>query len=172
MRDWPAADRIETDRLTLEPLRAEHAAEMAPMLDDAALHRYIGGSPASPAELARRYRLQAAGRSPDGNQGWLNWVVRDRASGAPVGTVQATLTGDAGRLQAEVAWVVGTAYHGRGYAAEAAAGMVAWLRDRDVRRLVAHVHPEHRASRRVAERLGLAPTGELVDGEMRWAAGG
>ena len=160
---------IETDRLTLEPLRVAHAAEMAPVLDDVALHRYIGGRPASADQLRERYRRQAAGRSPDGTEGWLNWVVRDRASGAPVGTVQATVGTDGDRLRAELAWVVATVHQRRGYAAEAAAGMADWLRGRGVEHFVAHVHPAHRASQRVAERLGLTATGVLVDGEVRWA---
>lgn len=175
MREWPAAEVIETARLTLEPLRVEHAAEMAPALDDVALHRFTGGRPASVEQLWQRYRQQAAGRSPDGTEGWLNWVVRHRASGAPIGTVQATVSpaGDrAGdRPQAQLAWVIATAHQGQGYAGEAAAGMADWLRGRGVRRLLAHVHPEHRASERVAERLGLVPTDVEVEGETRWASG-
>jgi hypothetical protein len=31
------------------------------------------------------------------------------------------------------------------------------------------MHPEHQASMRVAEHLGLAPTEVVVDGEVRWA---
>ncbi len=38
-----------------------------------------------------------------------------------------------------------------------------------MRRLVADVHPEHTASQRVAQAIGLAPTDEVVDGEVRWA---
>jgi len=37
-----------------------------------------------------------------------------------------------------------------------------------VDRLVAHIHPDHLASARVAERLGLAPTDAVQDGEVRW----
>jgi hypothetical protein len=60
--EWPAADVIETARLSLEPLRADHAAEMAPLLDDDVLHRYIGGRPATRSELRDRYRRQSAER--------------------------------------------------------------------------------------------------------------
>lgn len=164
MRKWPAAEVIETARLTLEPLRVEHAEEMAPALGDPALHEFIGGEPATVEELRERYRRQVVGHSPDGTEGWLNWVVRHRASGAPVGTVQATLTGDG----AEVAWVIATTHQRRGYAGEAATAMAEWLRRRGVRVLTAYVHPEHRASARVAERLGLAATEQQVDGEVRW----
>jgi RimJ/RimL family protein N-acetyltransferase len=168
---WPAAEVIETDRLVLEPLRVEHAVEMAPVLDDIALHRYIGGRPASVRELSERYRRLAVGRSPDGTEGWLNWVIRCRASGEPAGTVQATVSRDGLRRQAELAWVVATPCQRLGYAAEAAAGMAGWLRARGIPLLVAYVHPEHRASARVAERLGLIPTDVVVEGETRWTTG-
>jgi RimJ/RimL family protein N-acetyltransferase len=167
--EWPAADVIETARLSLEPLRADHAAEMAPLLDDDALHRYIGGRPATRSELRDRYRRQSAGRSPDGQEGWLNWVVRHRASGTAVGIVQATLRRDGERFTAELGWVIASRYQRRGCAGEAAIGMAAWLGHQGVQRLVAHVHPKHQASIRVAERLGLAPTEVVVDGEVRWA---
>jgi RimJ/RimL family protein N-acetyltransferase len=64
--------------------------------------------------------------------------------------------------------VVGVRYQGRGYAAEAARALVGWLADHDVRGLVAHIHPGHAASARVAERAGLQPTGDRVDGEVVW----
>ena len=166
---WPAADVIETARLSLEPLRADHAAEMAPLLDDETLHRYIGGRPATRDELYARYRRQSAGRSQDGQEGWLNWVVRHRASGAAVGFVQATLRRDGEHVIAELAWVIASRYQRQGCAGEAAIGMATWLGRQGVHRLVAHVHPEHQASMRVAERLGLASTNVIVDGEVRWA---
>jgi len=165
---WPAADVIDTARLRLEPLRADHAAEMAPLLDDDDLHTYIGGHPATLDELRARYQRQSAGHSPTGHQGWLNWVVRHRGSGAAVGTVQATISRDAERLSADLAWVIATEHQRQGYASEAAAGMAAWLRHHGVQTLTAHIHPEHQASIRVAERLGLTTTGTLTNGEIRW----
>jgi RimJ/RimL family protein N-acetyltransferase len=165
---WPIAEAVETARLTLEPLRSEHATELAPLLDDASLHGYIGGHPATPDELSARYARQSVGRSPDGEEGWLNWIVRHRASGAAVGTVQATLSRDGQRLSADLAWVIATRHQRRGYASEAAAGVAGWLDRHGTRLLTAHVHPDHRASIRVAERLGLTPTDVVVDGEIRW----
>ncbi len=169
-RKWPTPDVIGTRRLVLEPLRADHAGEMAPLLNDDDLHVYTGGHPATLDELCARYRRQSVGRSPDGDQGWLNWVVRHRASGAAVGTVQATIWRDVERVSAELAWVVATRHQRQGYAGEAAVGMAAWLRQHGVHVLTAHVHPQHRASIRVAERLGLTATGTVVDGETRWTS--
>jgi len=49
MADRP---RLEGDRLVLEPLRVEHAQEMAVVLDDMALHTFTSGEPAKFREKA------------------------------------------------------------------------------------------------------------------------
>lgn len=166
--DWPAAPALGGRQVRLEPLRVEHAQEMAPLLDDPNLHTFIGGAPANLLELQQRYRRQVSGRAPDGSQVWLNWVVRRLNDGRAIGTVQATVAEEAGELVAEVAWVVATAQQGRGYAREAAQVMVAWLRQQGAGRVVAHVHPQHDASAAVARAVGLTPSGRVVDGEARW----
>jgi RimJ/RimL family protein N-acetyltransferase len=169
--DWqPDAPTLLGLRVSLEPLRAEHAREMAPLLDDPDLHVFIGGRPAGVAELQERYRRQAAGHSPDGAERWLNWVVRRRDDGRAVGTVQATVADEAGELTAAVAWVVATPYQGRGYAREAAGVMVDWLRRSGVARVVAYIHPRHEASAAIARAVDLLPTETVVDGEIRWEA--
>jgi RimJ/RimL family protein N-acetyltransferase len=160
------AEPIETPRLLLEPLRPEHAAEMAPLLADPALYRFTGGEPPSAPELAERYARQARGRSADGRHLWLNWIVREREDGVAAGYVQATVDAESGA--AEVAWVLGTAFQGHGYAREAAGAMVAWLRERGAA-VSAYVHPDHGASQAVARAVGLEPTAIVRDGEVRWA---
>jgi RimJ/RimL family protein N-acetyltransferase len=155
-------------RLDLEPVQVDHAEEMGPLLDDVRLHTFTGGRPATVPELRERYRRQAARRSPDGSQRWLNWVARRREDGQAVGTVQATVTQHEHGLTAEVAWVVASTHQGHGYAREAAGTMVAWLRAQGVSRIVAHVHPGHGASQGVARAIGLTATGTVVDGEVRW----
>jgi RimJ/RimL family protein N-acetyltransferase len=166
---WPAAQPLRTDRLDLEPLRVGHAGEMVGVLADPALYAWTGGAPPTAGQLRERYARQAPGRSPDGRQGWLNWVLRLRDTGAAAGTVQATLAREDGATVAELAWVVGTAAQRRGYAREAASAVAAWLRGLGVDRLVAHVHPEHAASAAVARHLGMRATGVVVDGETRWS---
>lgn len=167
---WPAPTPIETRRLVLEPLRIEHAEEMVAVLDDRALYEFAGGDPPRLAELRARYVRQVAGHSPDGAQGWLNWVMRHRSQRVPVGSVQATLTSENGQLAATMAWTVGIAHQRRGYATEAATAMVRWLRHQGVVTFAAHVRPGHDASIGVARRLGLVATGVIVDGEAEWAA--
>ncbi|MER5871935.1 GNAT family N-acetyltransferase [Streptomyces sp. NPDC002044] len=147
------------------PLLPAHAAEMASVLADPALHAFTGGAPLGPDALRARYERLAAG-SPDASAVWLNWVLRLRTERCLVGTVQATVT--PARDVAELAWVVGTPWQGRGLAAAAARALAAWLRDVPVGRLVAHVHPGHTASAAVAAACGLRPTPYRQDGEVRW----
>lgn len=159
--------RLETGRLVLEPLRSEHADELAPVFADASLYRFIGGEPPTAEELRARIARQAGGRSPDAAQRWCNWVVRERAGGEAVGTMQATVSGETDPI-AELAWVIGAAHQGRGLATEAARLIIDWLRGQGVSRLWAHIHPGHDASMAVARSLGLRPTEVIVDGEVRW----
>jgi RimJ/RimL family protein N-acetyltransferase len=159
---------LTTERLGLEPLRVDHPDEMAILLDDNGLHTFTGGQPATSEELRDRYTRQIVGLSSDGTQRWHNWVAREHASAAAVGFVQATVEDHDGKSVAEVAWVIGTAYQGRGYAGEAAAAMTAWLRRQGVEVVIAHIHPQHEASMAVARALGLHPTRTIVDGEVRW----
>jgi RimJ/RimL family protein N-acetyltransferase len=165
---WPRAEALTTRRLALEPLRPDHARELAPVLADPALHAFTAGQPADEHELRARFTRQAAGQSPDGTQGWLNWVARDRATHAPVGTVQATITDDDEARTAALAWVVATSRQGEGLATEAARAAQHWLRGRGVTRFVADTHPDHGASAAVARHLGLAATDERRGGEVRW----
>ena len=99
----------------MEPLRVEHAVELMPVLDDSSLHTFVGGEPADLAQLRARYARQVVGRSPDGSQCWLNWLVRGEDAEA-LGLIQATVSEDEDELIAEVAWVIGTAHQRRGYA--------------------------------------------------------
>ncbi|MFD8544739.1 GNAT family N-acetyltransferase [Streptomyces sp. NPDC059649] len=162
-----AAKAISTRRLDLLPLHVEHAEEMAAVLSDPALHAFTGGAPDTPQALRSRYQRMTAG-SPDPAVRWLNWVIRLRDESCLTGTVQATVSPSGHGPIAEIAWVVGTPWQGRGIATEAARGLVGWLSRQPVHIVIAHIHPEHRASAAVATAAGLTPTDEWHDGEIRW----
>lgn len=154
---------ISTENLELAPLLEADSAKMAEVLGDERLHEFTGGSPADPGELRDRFRRLAAG-SGRAEQLWLNWIVRLRATGQAVGTVQATVTGGT----AAIAWVIGVPWQGNGIGSEAAAGLVGWLADRGATAVTACIHPAHHASQRVARRAGLTPTDTEIDGERVW----
>ncbi|UUU36841.1 GNAT family N-acetyltransferase [Streptomyces sp. CA-210063] len=117
--------------------------------------------------LRSRYQRMTAG-SPDPAVSWLNWVIRLRDEACLTGTVQATISSCGHGPLAEIAWVMGTSWQGRGIATEAARGLVDWLSQQSVQTVIAHIHPEHQASAAVATAAGLTPTNEWHEGEIRW----
>jgi RimJ/RimL family protein N-acetyltransferase len=158
---------IQTARLELVPLQASDADEMVGVLADPALYSFTGDAPPDLGTLRDRYERQAAGRSTDGTQQWLNWIARLRDSGAAIGFAQATVR--ASPAQAEVAWLIGVPWQGRGFASEAASAVVEWLASAGVREIEAHIHPDHLASQAVARRAGLISAGTIdADGEQVW----
>ncbi|MEV7678140.1 GNAT family N-acetyltransferase [Streptomyces sp. NPDC088341] len=163
-----AAQVISTSRLGLLPLHVEHAEEMAAVLSDPALRTFIGGTPDTPQALRSRYQRMTAG-SPYPAVSWLNWVIRLRDEYCLTGTVQATVSPSGHGHIAEIAWVVGTPWQGRGIATEAARGLLDWLSRQPVHTIIAHIHPDHRASAAVATAVGLTPTAEWHEGEIRWS---
>jgi RimJ/RimL family protein N-acetyltransferase len=153
---------IATDRLTMLPLKVEYAAAMAKVLADPSLYVFTGGEPPTVEGLQARYARQLEGPGREDEQ-WLNWVIQHGDD--LIGYVQATITSGT----AEIAWVIGTAWQGRGYAKEAAQGLVTWLQEQQFDRIIAHVHPDHTASAAVAAAVGLSRTDVLEDGEFLWS---
>jgi RimJ/RimL family protein N-acetyltransferase len=160
------ATRIRTDRVVLTALAVDDAAEMVQVLGDRALYAFTGGEPPTLADLTLRYERQVAGTGRR-DETWHNWIVRVPPDDVAIGYVQATVTG----TDADIAWVIGTHWQGQGLASDAARAMVGWLRARGTTRVTAHIHREHRASERVATKVGLALTDQVDDdGERVWAA--
>jgi RimJ/RimL family protein N-acetyltransferase len=157
-----ATEWLRSERLDLCPLDARDADEMVAVLDDVALYAFTGGEPPTRVELEARYRAQVAGSGRIGET-WRNWIVRrDKVA---IGFVQATVVAET----ADIAWLIGTEWQGRGLAKEATRAMCDWLRTVGVDTFVAHIHPEHVASAAVAAAAGLMTTGELdADGEQVW----
>jgi len=81
------------------------------------------------------------------------WVVEQKESGAFIGIVG--FSEPEGWPGLELAWTLARPYWGQGYATEAAREALAyaftiWKRER----VISLIHPENRASIRVAERIG------------------
>lgn len=139
---------------------------MATVLADQSLYEFTGGRPLTVGELASRYQLQTAGPGTPG-EAWCNWIIRVGTQERAVGFVQATVVGDL----ADLAWVLGVLEHGRGFATEAVMAVRDWLAENKVRQIEAHIHPRHEASQAVAQRIGMARTGDCDDeDEEIWAA--
>ncbi|GAA3984510.1 GNAT family N-acetyltransferase [Thermobifida alba] len=160
------AEPIRTQRLRLDPLRVDDAAELAGALADPALYRFLGGRAPDEEQLRRRYADLVEGSDEPGVS-WCTWTVRELDGGRAVGMVQAVTGPDVGGLRAVISWMVGTAWQRRGYAVEAAQALVEWLRRRGVRTVTAHIDPRNTASAAVARSLGLVRGGDH-HGEEVW----
>jgi GNAT superfamily N-acetyltransferase len=128
---------VAARNVVLEPRLAEHAGEMFVVLGDPAIYEHENEPPASAEWLRARFARLESRRSPDGEQLWLNWVVR---------------------LRAAIAYVLASKYWGRGLAAEACQAMIAELAERyGVRTVYAVFKRRNVRSARLLERLGFAP---------------
>ena len=155
---------LETLRLQLSPVKVADAGEMSRVLSDPALYAFTGGGPESEAELAKRYARWVAGATQPG-QTWVNLIVRERNTGDAVGYVQATVNPEL----ADIAWVIGTPWQRRGYAVEATRALATHVASNfHVTTIRALIKAEHVASQRIAERLGMRVTQDVVRGEQVW----
>ncbi len=158
---------IVTERLVLTPLDVLDAVDMVSVLADESIYGYTGGEPPTLDALEDRYRRQVAG-SATPEELWCNWIIRTAADHRAIGLIQATVTGSA----ADLAWIVAVGEQRTGVATEGTRAVHDWLAAHGVATFEAHIHPEHFASQRVAERLGLTTTGVFDDdGEEIWATG-
>jgi ribosomal-protein-alanine N-acetyltransferase len=145
---------LETERLRLEPIRADHADAMFDGLHEPSLYAYqTDEPPADRHELRERYARLASGLSPAGDQHWLNWIVVPRDAGTAAGYVQATVDDDLG--SATIGYLVLAAYQRRGIGGEAVAAMVRHLAASGVRVLEAVIDTRNAASIALIERLGF-----------------
>ncbi len=115
---------LKTPRLALEPLQKRHAPLLFETLSDAAIYTFIPFDPPQSVEaLAERYAHLSVGHSADDNDIWLNFALRKLEDNAYLGTVQATINGK----RAYVAYELGPAHWGRGYASEAVRTLIGHL---------------------------------------------
>ena len=156
------AERIETQRLVLEPVPQETA------------NAVMGGDrSAVPAGEGWPHADTMDGMRHTSSTGGMLWFVKldgvvigdcgTHAPVAPDGTV-------------EIGYGLSAAYRGRGLGAELVGGLSAWLvRRPDVRRVIAGTEASNLPSRRCLEHAGFRLAGE-DDGELRYvleaAAGG
>ena len=109
-------------RLIFEPLRQSHADELAAVLLTEQVYAYISERP--PTVDAYRRRVEHILKGPPANMPGLsfeNYAVRLASAGSVIGTLEATIHDSL----AEVAYLFGPQYWGKGYATEA----LSWFSD-------------------------------------------
>ena len=173
-----AIPTLETERLTLRPFREADAAALFELSQDPDVVRYVGDRRAP--TLQEAWRAVAGWIGHWALRGYGQWAIEERASGQFIG--RAGIINPVDWPGAEVGYLLGREWWGRGYATEAARGAMDWgFREIGFVDLLSLIDPANQASIAVARRLGESLRGEtdlmgnrvLVYGITRakWAAG-
>ena len=158
---------LETRRLLLRPFAPGDAPTHATLYADPAVTRFLPGGPFSPAVAAQRSARALAHFADHWERhGWGVWAVVDRTSGLVAGQCGLNHLPDGSDV--EVLYAFAASHWGRGYATEAArAALDHGFGPVGLERIVAVTSPDHVASRRVMERLGMVCEGEREAFGMR-----
>ncbi len=144
---------IETGSLRLEPQTAAHAEAMFAVLSDPAIYEYENEPPPSLEWLRARFTKLESRLSANGQEQWLNWVIRLPTSEL-IGYVQATVHPS---KSATIAYELSSAYWGRSLARQAVQAMISELVEHyRVHNLSSVLKRENFRSMRLLERLGFS----------------
>jgi RimJ/RimL family protein N-acetyltransferase len=153
---------LHTPRCTLEPQVEAHAVAMFDVLSDPAIYEFEGGPPASVERLAASFRFKEGRLSPDGQEQWLNWVLR-LPGGDLAGYVQATVLGNG---VSYVAYELSSAHWRQGIGSAAVTAMLEELgRSYGVHTFVAVLKRANFRSMGLLRHLGFEP-GSAADAEQ------
>ena len=145
---------LRASRLLLRPWRDDDIAAFAEMSADPVVMEYL--PPADETWMARA-------RAHWDKHGFGQWVVELPGEASFIGVVGLGVVSFAAPFTpaVDVAWRLGRAYWGRGYATEAARAALDYGFDElGLREIVALTVPENLRSRRVMERLGMTRSPE------------
>jgi RimJ/RimL family protein N-acetyltransferase len=144
---------LETERLRLRSFRKGDIEGYAAMNADPEVLRYLAGAGAEPWDRGRSWRHMAflLGHWQLGDAGM--WAVEHRETGDFIGMVG--FAAPDGWPGFELAWTLARRWWGHGYATEAARAALAYaFTVLEKAHVISLIHPQNRASIRVAERLG------------------
>ena len=146
---------LETERLLLRGFQESDLEQYARICADPEVMCFLGGNPFS-REDAWRHIASMLGHWQ--LRGYGMWAVEEKSSGALLGRIG--FNNPEGWPGFEVGWTLGRPYWGRGFATEGAHAALEYafseLRQAHV---ISLVHPNNKASIRVAERIG-----EILEG--------
>jgi RimJ/RimL family protein N-acetyltransferase len=147
---------LQTARLTLRGHRAGDFSDCFAMWSDPEVTRHIGGKPSTKPQTWMRMLTYIGHWSL---LGFGYWAIEEKATGKFVGDIGFAdfRRGTAPSMSdvPEMGWALAPAFHGRGYATEAARSAVAWADAHfESPRTVCMIDCENAASVRVAEKCG------------------
>ncbi len=111
---------LSAGSILLEPLCAAHAGQMFAVLADPAIYEFENEPPQSVEWLHARYTRLESRVSPEGDEMWLNWAVR-QPNGELAGFFQATVLS---KKQAYVAYVLASRFWRKGIATSAVSAVL------------------------------------------------
>ena len=149
----------------LEPLQISHALALYEPLQSVALYEYIPlNPPASLEALANRYQWLSSRRSPDEQEAWLNWAMRERRENKYVGTLEATVYPD---VTASLAYIVFPVFWRQGYAREGCGRILDLLcKDYQIHTVSAQIDTRNTASITLIESLGFQRVATTLDADF------
>jgi RimJ/RimL family protein N-acetyltransferase len=148
---------LRTARLRLRAFRADDLDDYAAVRAEPEVARYIGG-PLSRPEAWDRMAVMVGQWAL---RGYGVFAIEERASPRAIGHVGILHPAD--WPEPEIAYTIGPAAWGRGYATEAARAVRAWAFDSYAfPRLVSFIVPSNARSIRVAEKLGAVRDGTVA----------
>ena len=143
---------LQTERLRLRHMTQDDAEFMLGLLNDPGWHRFIGDRGIRTVEATRDYIVKGP-MDMVARLGFGFDVVELKANGCPIG-----VCGLAKRDfldDVDIGYAFLPQYGGRGYAIEAAKGVMAHAKALGLKRIVATVRPDNIASIGLLEKLGL-----------------
>ncbi|WP_375402800.1 GNAT family N-acetyltransferase [uncultured Sphingomonas sp.] len=159
---------LHTARLMLAPHTPADLEEMAAIWADPRVTEHIGGRPLSREECWRNIQRYVGHWTLFG---WSYFAVREAATGAFLGEVglmdSRRDTRPSFEGTPEAGWAFAPAAHGRGYAREAVAALLAWADGQGIARTVCIIDHANIRSVRLAEAVGFRPAGEVDYRERR-----
>lgn len=148
---------LDTPRLHLRAVTRDDAADMFRVNADPEVIRFLGRPPMASIE-AMREKIDSILENLR-NESAIGWTLIDAQTGAYVGGAS-LLRWDKAHFRAEVGYVVAKEHWGRGLVPEALGPILRFGFERmKLHSVEARIHPDNRASRRVAEKLGFAQEG-------------
>jgi RimJ/RimL family protein N-acetyltransferase len=144
---------IFTERLELRRTRIEDAAAMFEALRHPEMYAFIPrAAPKAEADVADRFARVMQETAPGRAEQWLNWTVWLRETGAPLGTIEATVSADRG---VSIGYLFDPRVWRRGYAREAVSAMLHLIIASGAVRFEASIDIRNLASKALAQSLGF-----------------
>jgi RimJ/RimL family protein N-acetyltransferase len=151
---------LDTERLALRPMTESDAAFYLELVNDPAWKRYIGDRGLTTVEQAKESLIKGA-IAMQANLGFSLYLAELKDSGTPIGICGLIKRDTLPEIDIGFAFL--PAFRGRGYALEAASGVMAYARDKlKLKRLLAIASPDNADSISLLNKIGLKFERKLV----------